>query len=173
LNSHEFGNDSRFWTTFDICRGHYSPPPFIDPSLSVPPLESNPVHYFFDVELDDKRINKRYVTMVQSHLVHNQHTAAGVCPPSGIASSFAATQAAWRFLNNSKVTPDKLIQPIHTFALEQLIATHFPELPGAGFSLLVTDWSKIDYKNHTTKKDTVQLTHQAMALSIIFFYFFA
>jgi hypothetical protein len=78
--------------------------------------------------------------MVQSHLVHNQHTAAGVCPPSGTASSFAATQASWRFLNNTKVTPDKLVQPIHTFASEQLIATHFPELPGGGFSLLVIDW---------------------------------
>ncbi|MDR2757435.1 MAG: hypothetical protein LBC20_17210 [Planctomycetaceae bacterium] len=26
--------------------------------------------------------------------------------------------------------------------------------------LLVTDWSKIDYKNHTAKKDIVRLTHQ-------------
>ncbi|MDR2757003.1 MAG: hypothetical protein LBC20_15005, partial [Planctomycetaceae bacterium] len=35
-----------------------------------------------------------------------------------------------------------------------------PELPDYDFSLLVTDWSKINYKNHTDKKDIVRLTHQ-------------
>jgi hypothetical protein len=146
-------------------------PPFVKPvsksnsiyvsqANSASQLDINFDNYSFEVELDDKRLNKRYTKMVLSHLVHNQHTAAGICPPSKIVSSFATTQAAWRFLNNPKVTPNKLIQPIRAFASKQLTETQDPYLPGAGFSLLVTDWSKIDYKNHTSKKDIVQLTHK-------------
>jgi hypothetical protein len=50
--------------------------------------------------------------MVQFHLTHNQHTAAGLCSPAGIILSFATTQAAWRFLNNFQATPFKLFTPL-------------------------------------------------------------
>jgi len=58
----------------------------------------------------------------------------------------------WRFLDNDRVTLLGLVEPLRHFSRQQLI--------GTTYTLAVIDWSKVDYRKHTAKKDTVQLTHQ-------------
>ena len=72
--------------------------------------------------------------------------------PASVEKAFAVTQATWRFLANERVTPTALAEPLRDFAKQQL--------GDDSYVLAVTDWSKLDYKNHTAKKDTVQLTHK-------------
>ena len=112
------------------------------------------------VELGDERLNRRYWKLVKAHMNHTQANAAGPAPPVEVASSFAATQATWRFLNNERVTPQELVKPLREFAKVQFTETTVTDKPGEGFALLVSDWSKLKYGGHTTKKDVVQLTHE-------------
>lgn len=84
---------------------------------------------------------------------HAQSTAAGMAIPAVAASSFAVTQAMWRFLANERVLPIALVEPLRLFAQEQISE-------GTPYVLAVVDWSKLDYFKHTAKKDTVQLTHK-------------
>ncbi len=98
--------------------------------------------------------------MVQAHMNHTQANAAGPAPPVEVASSFAATQATWRFLNNERVTPQELVKPLRKFAETQFAATTEAGVPGEGFALLVSDWSKLKYGDHASKKDVVRLTHE-------------
>lgn len=110
--------------------------------------------------MGDKRLNKRYWKLVKEHMNHTQANAAGPAPPVEVASSFAATQATWRFLNNERVTPRELIKPIREFANTQLTEFTEPDQDGEGFVLLVSDWSKLKYGDHTAKKDVVRLNHE-------------
>jgi len=79
-------------------------------------------------------------------------TATGVTVPASVENAFAVTQATWRFLSNERITPDALATPLRDFARQQLA--------DAPYVLSVIDWSKLDYKKHTAKKDIVQLTHK-------------
>ena len=79
-------------------------------------------------------------------------TATGVTVPAGVENAFAVTQATWRFFANERITPDALAEPLRDFARQQI-----GDNP---YILSVTDWSKLDYKKHTAKKDIVQLTHK-------------
>jgi len=79
-------------------------------------------------------------------------TATGVAVPADLQSSFAITQATWRFLDNDRVTLPKLIEPLREFARQQLT--------GDDYVLAVKDWSKLDYKKHKAKKDVVQVSHK-------------
>ena len=89
---------------------------------------------------------------MKAHFQHAQKTAPGLAIPVEAASSFAATQAAWRFFGNERISPQQLIEPLRQFARQQ-IAPH-------DYVLSVVDWSKIDYRKHTAKTDVVQLTHK-------------
>lgn len=104
------------------------------------------------INLPDKRLNDRYLELVKAHAQHAPSTAAGPAIAMDTASSFAATQAAWRFFANPKVTPEALVEPLRDFAREQLVDSQYV--------LSVIDWSKIDYRLHEAKKDVVQLTHE-------------
>jgi len=90
--------------------------------------------------------------MVQGHFQQTPPTATGIAVPANVEKSFAVTQATWRFLDNDRVTPQALVDPLRNFARQQLV--------GNRYTLAVIDWSKIDYKKHTAKKDIVQLTHE-------------
>ena len=90
--------------------------------------------------------------MVKGHLQQAPPTATGIAVPANVEKSFAVTQATWRFLDNDRVTPQALVAPLRHFAQQQLA--------DADYTLAVIDWSKIDYKKHTAKKDIVQLTHE-------------
>jgi hypothetical protein len=80
-------------------------------------------------------------------------TSTGIAVPADLKSSFATTQALWRFLNNDKVTLKKLITPLQHFA-QQLAEIQ------SDYVLAITDWSKLDYKKHKAKKDVVQVSHK-------------
>jgi hypothetical protein len=89
---------------------------------------------------------------LQGHLQQATTIATGIAVPASVEKSFAVTHATWRFFNNERVTPQALVEPLRDFARQQV--------EGAVYTLAVADWSKIDYKKHTAKKDIVQLTHE-------------
>jgi hypothetical protein len=68
-----------------------------------------------------------------------------------IASAFAAIQAAWRFLNNTRVTLPALVEPLRAVGRDRLARSKMP------FALLIHDWSKLAFA--FPKRDLVQLTH--------------
>jgi len=81
-------------------------------------------------------------------------TAAGPSWGRDEASAFAATQAAWRFLNNDRVLLSALVEPLREVGRQAVGQSQ------ADFVLLAHDWCKLDYRRHTSKQDVVQLTHQ-------------
>lgn len=80
--------------------------------------------------------------------------AAGVAVPASVASRVAATQGAWRFLNNERVTLPALVEPLREVAREQVQTQQAP------FVLLAHDWCKLCYSPSGRKQDLVQLTHE-------------
>lgn len=99
----------------------------------------------------EKRLQRRYVMLVQSHLRSAPEMAAGVAALPGAGTSFTATQGAWRFLNNPRVTLPALVAPLRQVGVERCRRTSAP------FVLLVHDWSKLAFDD--AKADLVQLTH--------------
>jgi hypothetical protein len=94
--------------------------------------------------------------MVFSHLRSAPEFAAGVASLPDGGQGFAAVQAAWRFLNNGRVTLPALVQPLREVGRSRAGATTSP------FAILVHDWSKLTYRTgrcESGKRDLVQLTH--------------
>lgn len=106
--------------------------------IALPPLE--------------KRLKSRYLKLVQSHMHSVPKLAAGVASVPSIASAFAATQAAWRFFNNQRVSLPTLIEPLRSAGRDRLARTEVP------FALLIHDWSKLSFAA-ASKRDLTQLTH--------------
>jgi hypothetical protein len=102
----------------------------------------------------DARLQKRYLQLVREQMNAAQTVAAGLKALPGTAQAFAATQAAWRFFANERVTLPKLIEPLRAVGCQSV-----RESPSR-YTLLVHDWSKMDYDGHTTKKDLVQLSNE-------------
>jgi hypothetical protein len=107
--------------------------------IALPPLE--------------KRLKSRYLILVQAHMHSVPKLAAGVASLPSVASAFAATQAAWRFFNNVRVTLSALIEPLRAVGRDRLAAAEAP------FALLVHDWSKLSFASAASKRDLTQLTH--------------
>jgi hypothetical protein len=55
------------------------------------------LEYVSPLPSDDKRLQRRYLQLVQEHLSPVQAIAAGLRALPGTAQAFASTQAAWRF----------------------------------------------------------------------------
>jgi len=92
--------------------------------------------------------------LVESHLKANQRLAAASHAELGTQSSFAATQAAWRFYDNEKTTLSKLAQPLVAASCDG-IAEHCES-----YALIVHDWSGINYSKHKGKTDKKVLHNQ-------------
>ncbi len=107
--------------------------------IALPPLE--------------KRLKARYLMLVQAHMHSVSKLAAGVASLPSLCSAFAATQAAWRFLNNVRVTLSALIEPLRAVGRDRLAASEAP------FALLVHDWSKLSFSYADSKRDLARLTH--------------
>src|SRR6516164_325947 len=105
--------------------------------IALPPLE--------------RRLRTRYGMLVQAHLRSVSKLAAGVASLPSSSKPFAATQGAWRFLNNQRVTLPALVEPLRLCAREHLATLQAP------FALLVHDWCKLSFTS--SKRDEVQLTH--------------
>ena len=99
----------------------------------------------------EPRLQLRYQQLVAEHLTPTQQIAAGLRSLPGIASSFASTQAAWRFYGNLEVTLPRLAEPLLSHAREAVgrECEHF--------ALVVHDWSLLSFNSHTRKRDRVSL----------------
>ncbi len=69
-------------------------------------------------------------------------------------SSFASTQAAWRFYQKEKVTLEKRSEPLLDAAHEGVSSRC------TRYALCVHDWSRLNYRKHTSKEDRYQITHK-------------
>lgn len=103
-------------------------------------------------DLDD-RLQRRYRVLVRAHMKHSSKLAPGVAALPGESSAFAATQAAWRFLNNDRVSLPALVEPLREVGRQRLADEESP------FALLVHDWSKLSFQQPRRKQDLAQLTH--------------
>lgn len=65
------------------------------------------------------------------------------------SKAFSQVQASWRFLNNNNVTINSLFSAISE-NLESEIDTHCDK-----YLLAMSDWSHLDYKKHTSKKELI------------------
>lgn len=81
----------------------------------------------------------------------SEPTAAGIHALPGQSSSFASTQAAWRFLHNPAITLPMLAAPLLNLARTQA-ARHVQD-----YALIVHDWSLLSYPKHRAKADRLQL----------------
>jgi len=95
----------------------------------------------------EPRLQNRYAILVQQHLHGAGKANAGPGAPPGPNSAFAATQAAWRFLHNQRVTLPLLVEPLHEVA--RLWRTE----NATAWALLIHDWSALSYPTHPSKKD--------------------
>jgi Transposase DDE domain len=93
------------------------------------------------------------MTLVHSHMRSATGLAAGVASLPSTRSAFAATQAAWRFHANERVTLPALIEPLRAVGCRRVEALTTP------FALLVHDWSKLSFDHPKGKRDLVRLTH--------------
>jgi len=73
-------------------------------------------------------------------------------PECGEAAT--ACQAAWRFLNNERVTLQALAEPLRDVGRNGCCRSESP------FVLLAHDWCKLNYASHASKEDLLQLTHE-------------
>lgn len=102
----------------------------------------------------EPRLQERYLILVQSHMRSAPELAAGVASLPSAGASFAATQAAWRFLNNDRVPLSSLVQPLREVGITSAQGTQ------ASFAILVHDWCKLSFDHPRRKRDLVQLTHE-------------
>lgn len=100
----------------------------------------------------DERLQKRYESLVVGHLQPLQAVAAGIRALPDANSTFAATQAAWRFWGNPRTTLPALAQP-----LLQVAAAAVPHVCD-DFALVIHDWSQLHY-HHANKTDRTKLTN--------------
>jgi hypothetical protein len=68
--------------------------------------------YVSPLPSDDKRLQRRYLQLVQEYLSPVQAIAAGLRARPGTAQAFASTQAAWRFYAHPRGTLPQLAQPV-------------------------------------------------------------
>jgi hypothetical protein len=108
-----------------------------------------------DIPLPDleSRLQQRYQKLVAAHQHAASPVAAGLASLPDVAAPFAATQAAWRFWKNDATTLPTLVQPLRQAARQALSGTTAP------CALLIHDWSKLGYAQHTSKTDQAVLSH--------------
>lgn len=99
-------------------------------------------------------LQKRFLKLVDSHMRAPHELASGMAALPSVGTAFAATQGAWRFLNNDRVKLPALAVPLREVGQTRLNDT------SAAFGLLVHDWCKFTFEQPTRKQDLVQLTHE-------------
>lgn len=82
----------------------------------------------------------------------SERLSAGLKALPNKSSSFASTQAAWRFYGNESVSLQVLQEPL-TAAAHEGITQHCSD-----YALCVHDWSRLNYK-HIKKSDSYAITH--------------
>jgi hypothetical protein len=100
-----------------------------------------------------KALQARYQKLVEGHSGQAKATAAGPRLLPAPTQAFAATQGAWRFWRNPRVTLPVLTQPLLACAGEAVPAAC------TRYCLVVHDWSHLDYARHTAKRDCLRGAH--------------
>jgi hypothetical protein len=95
---------------------------------------------------------------VRQHVQSAQALAAGLHALPSAPSTFAATQAAWRFLGNPRVGLRRLVEPLRAAGRLAAAASRASHL------LVVHDWSFLSYPAHRSKADRVSQNGGAGAL---------
>ena len=89
---------------------------------------------FAGMDLGDRRLNQRAVTLIETLSRQPMASINAAC------GGWAETSAAYRFFDNKKVTPEKLLEP-------HLAAT-IQRMQGQPVVLLVQDTTELDYSAH-------------------------
>lgn len=92
------------------------------------------------------------MALVESHGAAVQALASGIHGLPAVAESFAATQAAYRFFSNPRMTLGVLAAPVVQWARQQAAAVCDE------YALVVQDWSQLMYAHHSGKKDRIALS---------------
>jgi hypothetical protein len=108
--------------------------------------------YVSPLPSDDKRLQRRYLQLVQEHLSPVQAVAAGLRALPGTAQAFASTQAAWRFYANPRVTLPQLARPLIEAACTAVAHDN------RHYALVVHDWSQLLFSTHQSKRDRAVLS---------------
>ena len=95
--------------------------------------------------------------MVQGHLTPAQALACGWRVAPSVCSAWAATQGAYRFLHNPRVSLPTLVKP-----LLEVARTAVPETCDR-YVLAIHDWSLLRYRRHHSKTDRLTLKGKAWA----------
>jgi hypothetical protein len=96
--------------------------------------------------------------LVESHSGGASSLAGGIHAVPGVGESFACTQAAYRFLNNRRVTLRGLARPLLDFAREEI-----PRVCER-YALVVHDWTPLSYGQHAAKKDRISFSECGVAV---------
>ena len=108
-----------------------------------------------NIGLLDGRLRKRYAALVKQQMRAATSVSTGLASFPGEGRAAACAQALWRFLANGSVTLPVLAKPPRDLARQ--IVNH-PDY-GSRYVLLVHDWSKLTYTEHTFKPDQVEVSH--------------
>jgi hypothetical protein len=92
-------------------------------------------------------LQQRYSILVQQHAHSAGKLSAGPSAPPDANSAFAATQAAWRFFTNERVTLLRLVEPL------QQVASQWRQTAPTTWALAIHDWSVLSYPGHRRKTD--------------------
>ncbi|MGG2142844.1 hypothetical protein [Symbiopectobacterium sp. RP] len=102
----------------------------------------------------DARLNRRYQRLVKQHMTPPALLASAVkdlaCAQK---TTFATTQAVWRFFNNERISFSQLNEPIISLALRQVALSPHPYAP------VVHDWSHLQFRTHNGKEERLKMTH--------------
>ena len=110
------------------------------------------MEYVSSLPSDDKRLQRRYLQLVQEHLSPVQAVAAGLRALPGTTQAFASTQAAWRFYANPRVTLPQLARPLIEAACTAVAHDN------RHYALVVHDWSQLTFNTHQSKRDRAVLS---------------
>ena len=110
----------------------------------------------------EARLQTRYHTLVAQHSTPASALASGLRALPNGGQAFAATQAAWRFFANPKVTLPALCHPLQAHVRQQVRSR------GLEYVLILHDWSWLDYNTHTRKTDRKCHSHgQALGYELL------
>lgn len=106
----------------------------------------------------EPRLQRRYQQLVKEHLHTNETVASGLRAVFDSNTTFASTQAAWRFYKNLRISLKTLAEPLLSYAPQAVHESC------SNYVLVVHDWSNLIYCTHSRKLDLIPL-NQKKALS--------
>lgn len=102
----------------------------------------------------EPRLQRRYNALVMAHSSVASQAASGLRQLRDAGGAFNATQAAWRFFSNPRITPPQLAAPLIEYARSTVGQAC------SRFVLVPMDWSRLDYAEHTSKRDRIVLQNR-------------